>query len=70
MRDGVTFVSVVGHDCTRVEDIIDELLVGDGTREPYFMLTSSHPGETISQAVEFAQSLTGEYAGDVHVVEV
>jgi len=70
MRDGVSFVGVVGQDCAKVEDIIDELVVGDGTREPYFMLTSSHPDETIAEAVEFAQSLTGEHAGDVHVIEV
>jgi hypothetical protein len=70
MRDCVSFVGVVGQDCTTVEDIIDELVVGDGTREPYFMLTSSHPGETVAEAVEFAQSLTEEYAGDVHVIEV
>jgi hypothetical protein len=70
MRDGVTFVGVVGQDCAKIEDIVDELVVGDGTCEPYFMLTSSHPDETIAEAVEFAQSLTGEYAGDVHVIEV
>jgi len=70
MRDGVAFVGVVGHDCARIEDIIDELVVGDGTREPYSMLTSSHPDETVADAVEFAETLTGEYAGEVHVIEV
>jgi hypothetical protein len=70
MRDGVSFVGVVGQDCARIEDIIDELVVGDGTREPYFMLTSSHPGETVTEAVEFARSLTDEYAGDAYVIEV
>jgi hypothetical protein len=70
IRDGVSFVGVVGQDCARVEDIIDELVVGDGTREPYSMLTSSHPDETVAEAVEFAEALTGEYAGEVHVIEV
>lgn len=70
MRDGVAFVGVVGHDCAMIEDIIDELVVGDGSREPYFMLTSSHPDETVAYAVEFAEALTGEYTGDVHVIEV
>lgn len=70
IRDGVVFVGVVGQDCARVEDIIDELVVGDGTREPYFMLTSSHPGETIAGAVEFAEALTGEYSGKVQVIEL
>lgn len=70
MRDGVSFVGVVGPDCAKVEDVIDELVVGDGTRDAYFILTSSHPDETIAEAIEFAESLTGEYAGDVHVIEV
>ena len=33
IRDGVIFVGVVGEDCARVEDIIDELVVGDGRRK-------------------------------------
>jgi hypothetical protein len=70
MRDGVRFVGVVGPECAKVEEIIDEVVVGDGTREPYFMLTSSHPDMTIADAVEFAESLSGEYEGEAHVVEV
>lgn len=70
MRDRVTFVGVVGQDCCKVEDIIDEIVVGDGAREPYSMLTSSHPGKSVAEAVEFAKSLTGEFAGNVQVVEV
>lgn len=70
MRDGVAFVGVVGHDCARIEDIIDELVVGDGTREPYSLLTTSHPDETVTDAVEFAESLRGEFAGKVEIVEV
>ena len=30
IADGVKFVGVVGHDCQLVEDLIDELVVGDG----------------------------------------
>lgn len=70
LRDGVTFIGVVGQDCEKIEDIIDELAVGDGTREPYSLLTSSHPGETPAEAIEFAEALTGEYAGVVQVIEV
>jgi hypothetical protein len=67
IRDGVTFVGVVGPDCAKVEAIIDELVVGDGSRE-YDLLTSSHPEETIDRAVQFAESLTGEFSGEVQVV--
>lgn len=68
IRDGVIFVGVVGVDCAKVEDIIDELVVGFGDRD-YHMLTSSHAGESIEEAVQFAESLTGEFEGEAHVVE-
>jgi hypothetical protein len=68
IRDGVIFVGVVGEDCARVEDIIDELVVADGARD-YHMLTSSHPNETVEDAVRFAASLTGQFQGEVYVVE-
>ena len=69
MRDGVNYVGVVGVDAARLEDIVDELCVGDGTSEPYFMLTASHPGESLSEALALANMLTGEYAGPVQVIE-
>ena len=69
VRDGVRFIGVVGPDCAKVEDIIDELVVGDGSRE-YDLLTSSHPEQTIEQTVAFAQSLTGDFKGEVQVVEL
>jgi hypothetical protein len=69
IRDGVAFVAVVGPGCAKVEDIIDELVVGDGSRD-YDLLTSSHPEETIAQAVEFAHSLTGDFRGEVEILEL
>jgi hypothetical protein len=67
IKDGVTFVGVVGKDCSKIEDIIDELCVGDASN-PYFILTSSHPEETLEQAIAFARSLTGEFSGEIEVV--
>ena len=70
IRDGVIFIAVVGKDCSKVEDIIDELVVGDGSRD-YFMLTSFHPDESVEEAVKFAKSLTGKFEGkEVQVVEL
>lgn len=69
IRDGVIFVGVVGTDCAEVEDIIDELVVGLGDRD-YDLLTSSHPDESVEDAVRFADSLTGKYDGKSHIVEV
>ncbi len=67
---GVKFVGVVGMDCERIEDIIDELVVGDASGLSWDLLTSSHPDESLSEAVAFATSLTMEFAGEVQVVEV
>jgi hypothetical protein len=68
MRDGVLFVAVVGKDASLIEDIIDEVCVGDGT-QPYSMLTSSHPDESLSAVVTFAESLGLEFSGPVEIVE-
>lgn len=43
IQDGVRLVAVVGKDCGKVEDIIDELVVGDGSDGNSYILTSSHP---------------------------
>jgi hypothetical protein len=70
IRDGVRLVAVVGEDCERIEDIIDEFVVGDGSRD-YDLLTSSHPGECLAAAVAFANDLALDLAGlEVGVVEL
>ena len=43
LQDGVLFIGVVGPECSQVEDLIDELVVGDGSCDR-FILSSSHPG--------------------------
>jgi len=68
IKDGVSFVGVVGSDCSRIEDIIDELCIGDGS-QPYTMLTSSHDGESVEVALQFARSLSQDYSGEVQLVE-
>lgn len=68
--DGVKFVGVVGQDCQLVEELIDELVVGNGSDPRRFLLTSSHPGESVEEALEFARQLVDDYAGDAQVVEL
>ncbi len=67
IKAGVIFVAVVGKDCTKVEEIIDELVVGDGSRA-YDPLTSSHPNESVDEALEFVRSLSLNFAGPVQLV--
>lgn len=65
---GVTFIGIVGRDAERLEDVADDVAIGDGSRAR-FVLTSSHPGESLAEAVAFAEVLTGEHAGPVEIVE-
>jgi hypothetical protein len=67
---GVKYVGVVGKEAALTEDIIDECVVGDGRDETRFIHTACHKGETVEYALEFARSLTGEYEGEVQLVEV
>lgn len=56
--DGVVLVCVVGDDCSRVEDVIDELVVGGGSDEARFLNTTAHPGESLDQVRRFAEAWT------------
>ncbi len=68
IAEGVTYVGVVGVDAERIEDLIDDLCVGDGSA-PYFMLTAAHgPDESLEDAVFLAELLSDEFAGPVRVI--
>ena len=68
LADGVKFVGVVGTDCALIEDIIDELIVGDASDATRFILTSSHPGETVEEVVDFARAVSTAGDGEAQVV--
>jgi len=67
---GIKYVGVVGVDASQIEDLIDEICVGDGS-EPYFMLTASHQSdETLQDAITLAELINGDpYVGQIQVVE-
>lgn len=70
MQEGVKYVGVLGVDTSKVEDIIDELCVGDGSN-PYPMLTACHaPHETIDDAMFLANQLSGDFIGEVRIVDL
>ena len=67
LRDGVELIAVCGRDCVEVHDLIDDLIIAEGTDDSRFIATSWHTGEPISEVVEFA-SIYGE--GGADAVEV
>ena len=68
VEEFMAYVGVAGKDCARIEEIIDELVVGDGSDEGRFILTCSH--ESLEEALAFASSLNDEYSGEVEVVRL
>ena len=69
IQEQVGYVGIVGVDASRIEDVIDDLCVGDGSNS-YFMVTASHgPDETLQDAIFLAEHFSGELGGDVSTVE-
>ena len=69
VRDRIVWIAVVGPDCVAIEEHIDELVIGDGLDRGLFVMTTSHPNETLDDVTDFMLSLVGEYEGDVAIVE-
>lgn len=42
LRDNVALIAIVGHGCVHLEDIIDDVIVGDGSDPGRFICTTSH----------------------------
>ena len=60
LRDGVSLIAIVGEGASRVDDLIDELVVGDGSDPDRYVTTSMHADESVEQVVEFAKSWEAE----------
>lgn len=65
--EGVLYVGVVGVNAAYLEDIIDWICVAAGH---FTMLTASHEGETLEDAISLASSLADEYAGPLRLIEL
>ena len=68
LRDGVDLVAVAGRDYSRIEDIVDELVVGRGEDPSRFLVTTSH--ESLDEAIAFANQWTPDEPTSVQVVEI
>jgi hypothetical protein len=57
---GVALIAVWGEGCSGIEDLIDEIVVGDGSDESRYITTSAHGGETLEEVIEFARNWVTE----------
>ncbi|MGO4713955.1 hypothetical protein [Bradyrhizobium sp. 2TAF24] len=55
---------------SKVDDIIDELVVGDGSDPSRFITISFHPDETVEEVLEFARAWEREKGQAVQLVKL
>ena len=53
LANGVILIAILGTDADKVEDLIDELVVGDASDESRFVMTSSHRNESLDEVLNF-----------------
>ncbi|NEU11564.1 hypothetical protein G3T14_05410 [Methylobacterium sp. BTF04] len=70
INDKVSLVAVVGHDCRRVEDVIEELIVGDGSDDTRRLTSTSHPDESIDEVRAFVSTWTLDLDPEEPIKEV
>jgi hypothetical protein len=70
LRDGVSLIAVVGEGASRVDDMIDELVVGDGSDTGRYITTTMHPDEAVEDAIQFAANWEAELGGAVQLVRL
>jgi hypothetical protein len=69
VRDGVSLIAIFGDGARAMEDQIDDLVVGDGSDESRFIVTTAHTDETLEDVLQFARNF-GEEFGDVQIVKI
>lgn len=56
LNQGCENFSVVGKDCEKIEEIIDELAMAD-TTIPKFVTTTSHPDNSLDEVIDFIRTI-------------
>lgn len=70
LLDGVSVIAVVGSGCSRIEDIIDEIVVGDGSDGSRFICTTSHPDEPFDDVLNMIETWEFERADPMQEVRL
>lgn len=70
LRDSVSLIAVNGFDASYIEDLIDELIVGDGSDPARSVTTTAHPDESLEKVLEFAATWKAELGGEVQLVRL
>ena len=68
--DDVSLVAVVGPGCERIEEIIDEIVVGEGNDQNRFLCTTSHPNDPFDDVLNMAETWEFERGDPVQQVRL
>lgn len=66
----IVLICMVGQNCELWEHVMDELVVGQTGEYPWHVTTTSHPDETTTEVVEFAEMFHLDEQSYVEVIEV
>ncbi|WBX86525.1 hypothetical protein [Sphingosinicella microcystinivorans] len=63
-------MAIVGPGCVQLEDIIDEIVVGDGTEPNRFLCTTSHPDEPFDDVLNMTETWEMERNDPVQEIRI
>ena len=69
LDEGYELFCAVGEDCELWEEVMDDIAVGDGSA-PRYITTTSHPGETENDVIDFAKMFCVPGSSGVDVVHI
>jgi hypothetical protein len=70
LHDNVSLIAIYGSGCREIEDLIDELIVGDRTGDSRFIATTSHPDESLEDVIEFASNYGNGADGETRLIKL
>ena len=70
LRDGVSLIAVVGKGASKIDDIIDEIVVGDGSDPRRYITTSFREDATLEEALDFARMWEQDLGQAVQLVNL
>jgi hypothetical protein len=53
---GISLIAIHGEECESVHDLVDELIVGDGSNDGRFIVTTWHENEPLEDVIQFAET--------------
>jgi hypothetical protein len=68
--DGVSLLAIFGPGCEELAEIIDWLVVGDGSNPGRFLCTTSHPREPFDDVLNMVQTWESERGDPVEQVQL